>query len=159
MSRFKHIGQEVIIDKKGNLLTDLTFVERWYRGKKKKKKFSTWKNFFFFFSLAAQNSLADHAMDTYQFSLMAVSNSFQSGKVSENILPAQALLQTLGRWKKKIFFHKNFFFTFQKNFFPSLKIKNQKFRNSVIAVALGAENPEEKDEEISENTKLLSNVV
>jgi hypothetical protein len=40
-----------------------------------------------------------------------------------------------------------------------LKIKNQKFRNSVIAVALGAENPEEKDEEISENTKLLSNVV
>lgn len=57
---FKHIGREIVIDKRGNLITDLSFVEKLFRG-----------FLCVFLNLAGNNSLAEHTMDKYKEGLIA----------------------------------------------------------------------------------------
>eukprot|EP01116_Phalansterium_solitarium_P024518 TRINITY_DN9005_c0_g1_i1.p1 TRINITY_DN9005_c0_g1~~TRINITY_DN9005_c0_g1_i1.p1 ORF type:complete len:904 (-),score=184.14 TRINITY_DN9005_c0_g1_i1:391-3102(-) len=47
---FKHVGKEIVIDRYGNLITDLTYVERRFR--------------------ALKSSLTDHKLDSYRQSVM-----------------------------------------------------------------------------------------
>jgi hypothetical protein len=51
ISLFKHVGREIVIDKRGNLITDFTFVEKIFR---------------------TQRNIRDHLMDNYRCALLAV---------------------------------------------------------------------------------------
>jgi len=81
---FKHIGNEVLIDRRGNLVTDLTFVEKLF--------------------VTSKRSLGDHSILMYKNSLKAcllkntTSNSIPSKSVLKDLL---VIAQSVDQWEQK----------------------------------------------------------